>query len=121
MALTSLSFKPLCCPVQFDAVYEAQGKGCAVQHPLLDRVRQRSARSDMAADFFTLVFMPHPEHRGTNTLNEHPYLAEVWAKMEAATEAATKGQDESGMQCVQAANMLKRKGKSRVQPRNHVS
>ena len=80
--------------MQFDAVTGAQVKSCAVQHPLLDRVRQCSARPDVAADFFTLVFMPNPEQRGTNDLNEHPYLAEVWAKL----EAATANQDEPGKQ-----------------------
>ena len=53
----------LACSVQLAAASVAIRDGSAVQHPMMDKVRQCSANPDEAARFFQTILSPYPENR----------------------------------------------------------
>ena len=86
-------FMPLCCSltlsiifsiacyVQEQAVLTAERANSAVQHPLLDSVRQHSSNPDAAADFFFRMLHPTPACRLSLDGLQHAYMSQTLADM----------------------------------------
>ena len=57
-----------------------------VRHPLLDRIRQHSAKPDRACSFFIALLSPDSRSRHDPRVLEHPYLKSLTKKMERDTK-----------------------------------
>ena len=74
---------------QVESVRNAEEKGVAVHHLLLDNVRACSSTPDAAAAFFCAVLHPSPTARLTSAQAlQHPYLRRCVAQMQASYHAS---------------------------------
>ncbi|KAL3140269.1 hypothetical protein ABBQ38_004538 [Trebouxia sp. C0009 RCD-2024] len=63
------------------AVVQAHHSGSPVKHPLLDKVRECSAKPDDAADFFQKILHPYFFWRLSTRAILHPYVAALYREM----------------------------------------
>lgn len=63
----------------------AMHEGMPVKHRLIDRVKECSATSDAAADFFRLLFQFKPEKRLLHAVACHAYLKATFDRLKAAS------------------------------------
>ena len=69
--------------MQEQAVLTAERAQIAVQHPLLNNVRQCSGKPDAAADFFLKMLHPTPACRIRLDGFQHAYMSQTLADMKA--------------------------------------